>query len=162
MVVSTPSLFSLSLSLPRTGELTNRLASDTAVIQSAVTENVSILARYSLQLIISIGVMFWINARLTAVLLSVFPLISIAAVYYGMNNNNFEIIYVHVHVEHIYIEYIYTNTIVYMYIEYIYTNTIVYMYIEYIYTNTIVYIYIEYFIIVYMYFYIHFILVLCR
>ncbi|XP_019857036.1 PREDICTED: ABC transporter B family member 25-like isoform X2 [Amphimedon queenslandica] len=67
----------------RTGELTNRLASDTAVIQSAVTENVSILARYSLQLIISIGVMFWINARLTAVLLSVFPLISIAAVYYG-------------------------------------------------------------------------------
>ena len=75
--------YSFFFFLHRTGELTNRLASDTAVIQSAVTENVSILARYTLQLVISIGVMFWINARLTAVLLSVFPLISIAAVYYG-------------------------------------------------------------------------------
>ena len=83
IMVSRHTLHTFPVSLSRTGELTNRLASDTAVIQSAVTENVSILARYSLQLIISIGVMFWINARLTAVLLSVFPLITIAAVYYG-------------------------------------------------------------------------------
>lgn len=83
IMVSQHTLHTFLVSLSRTGELTNRLASDTAVIQGAVTENVSILARYSLQLIISIGVMFWINARLTAVLLSVFPLITIAAVYYG-------------------------------------------------------------------------------
>jgi ABC-type multidrug transport system fused ATPase/permease subunit len=61
----------------------NRLASDTTVIQSAVTENVSIMSRYTLQLIISVGIMFWISPRLTAVLLSVIPIIVIGAVYYG-------------------------------------------------------------------------------
>ena len=67
----------------RTGELTNRLASDTAVIQGAVTENVSILARYLLQTLISVGIMFWISAKLTAVLLAVLPIIIIGAVQYG-------------------------------------------------------------------------------
>ena len=67
----------------RTGELTNRLAADTQVVQSAVTENVSILARYTLQMLISIGLMFYISAKLTAVLLSVVPVIAIAAVQYG-------------------------------------------------------------------------------
>lgn len=68
----------------RTGELINRLASDTTVIQSAVTENVSIMSRYLLQLVISVAIMFWINAKLTAVLLSVVPILIIGAVYYGM------------------------------------------------------------------------------
>ena len=65
------------------GELTNRLSADTQVIQSAVTENLSILARYSMQVIISIGLMFYISAKLTAVLLSVVPIIVISAVQYG-------------------------------------------------------------------------------
>lgn len=76
-------ILSLSFSLVRTGELTNRLASDTAVIQSAVTENISIMVRYTLQLVISLGIMFWISAKLTAVLLSVIPIIIIGAVHYG-------------------------------------------------------------------------------
>lgn len=67
----------------RTGELTNRLAADTQVVQSAVTENVSMLARYTLQMLISIGLMFYISAKLTAVLLSVVPVIAIATVQYG-------------------------------------------------------------------------------
>lgn len=67
----------------RTGELTNRLAADTQVVQNAVTENVSMLARYTLQMFISIGLMFYISAKLTAVLLSVVPVIAIAAVQYG-------------------------------------------------------------------------------
>ena len=67
----------------RTGELTNRLASDTTVIQSAVTENISILARYSIQMLSSLCIMFWISAKLTAVLISVVPVIIVGAVQYG-------------------------------------------------------------------------------
>lgn len=68
----------------RIGELTNRLSADTQVIQSAVTENLSMLARYSMQMLISIGLMFYISAKLTAVLLSVVPVIAVSAVQYGM------------------------------------------------------------------------------
>ena len=67
----------------RTGELTNRLASDTQVIQNAVTVNISMLARYTLQMILSIALMFYISPRLTAVLLSIVPIIAVSAVQYG-------------------------------------------------------------------------------
>ena len=70
----------------RTGELTNRLASDTQVIQNAVTVNISMLARYTLQMILSIGLMFYISPRLTAVLLSIVPIIAVSAVQYGECN----------------------------------------------------------------------------
>ncbi len=103
----------------RTGELTNRLAADTQVVQSAVTENLSMLARYTLQMLISLGLMFYINAKLTAVLLSVVPIIAVAAVQYGECfqvipniNLSFMIIVlcfirmeVHVHVSHRYTMY---------------------------------------------------------
>ena len=68
----------------RIGELTNRLSADTQVIQNAVTENLSMLARYTMQMLISIGLMFYISAKLTAVLLSVVPVIAVSAVQYGM------------------------------------------------------------------------------
>ena len=68
---------------PRTGELTSRLGSDSQVVQDMVTNNLSMLARYTLQMIISIGFMFYVSAKLTAVLLSVVPIIAIAAVQYG-------------------------------------------------------------------------------
>jgi ABC-type multidrug transport system fused ATPase/permease subunit len=42
------------------------------------------LARYTMQMLISIGLMFYISAKLTAVLLSVVPVIAISAVQYGM------------------------------------------------------------------------------
>ncbi len=76
-------LYVQQFSSSRTGELTNRLAADTQVVQSAVTENLSMLARYTLQMFISVGLMFYINAKLTAVLLSVVPIIVVAAVQYG-------------------------------------------------------------------------------
>ena len=69
--------------LYRTGELTNRLGSDTTVIKSAVTENISILARYIIQMLSSLGIMFWISAKLTAVLISVVPMVMVGAVQYG-------------------------------------------------------------------------------
>lgn len=53
------------------------------MIQSAVTENLSMLARYTMQMFISIGLMFYISAKLTAVLLSVVPIIAVSAVQYG-------------------------------------------------------------------------------
>ena len=75
--------FKSYVSYTRIGELTNRLSADTQVIQSAVTENLSMLARYTMQMLISIGLMFYISAKLTAVLLSVVPIIAVSAVQYG-------------------------------------------------------------------------------
>ena len=67
----------------RTGELTNRLASDTQVIQNALTVNISMLVRYLVQIIGSLAVMFGLSWRLTLVLLSVVPPVAIGAVWYG-------------------------------------------------------------------------------
>ena len=69
---------------PSTGELTNRLASDTQVVQAAVTNNINTLARFTLQMLISISLMFYISPKLTAVLLSVVPIIAVSAVQYGV------------------------------------------------------------------------------
>ncbi|XP_062594585.1 uncharacterized protein LOC134260056 [Saccostrea cucullata] len=67
----------------RTGELCNRLASDTQVVQNAATVNVSMLVRYTLQMVGSLILMFYLNAALTGVLLAVVPVVSIVAVQYG-------------------------------------------------------------------------------
>eukprot|EP00045_Choanoeca_perplexa_P011532 m.122911 g.122911 ORF g.122911 m.122911 type:complete len:772 (+) comp15664_c0_seq1:104-2419(+) len=72
----------------RTGELTNRLASDTSVIQNAVTVNISMLLRYVLQIIGSLIVMFLLSWKLTLVLLSVVPPVAIGAVFYGKKVKN--------------------------------------------------------------------------
>lgn len=49
----------------RTGELTSRISSDTQVLQNAVTSNMSMLARYALQIIGSVIFMFSLEASLT-------------------------------------------------------------------------------------------------
>eukprot|EP00040_Diaphanoeca_grandis_P023287 m.126459 g.126459 ORF g.126459 m.126459 type:complete len:792 (-) comp29201_c0_seq1:136-2511(-) len=67
----------------RTGELTNRLASDTAVIQNACTVNLSMLARYTVQIVGSLALMFSLSWNLTLVLISVIPGVGIGAVAYG-------------------------------------------------------------------------------
>eukprot|EP00730_Choanoeca_flexa_P006959 TRINITY_DN12253_c0_g1_i1.p1 TRINITY_DN12253_c0_g1~~TRINITY_DN12253_c0_g1_i1.p1 ORF type:complete len:792 (+),score=209.57 TRINITY_DN12253_c0_g1_i1:96-2471(+) len=72
----------------RTGELTNRLASDTSVIQNAVTVNISMLLRYILQILGSLIVMFLLSWKLTLVLLSVVPPVAIGAVFYGKKVKN--------------------------------------------------------------------------
>ncbi|XP_060564267.1 uncharacterized protein LOC132723544 [Ruditapes philippinarum] len=72
----------------RTGELCNRLSSDTQVLQNAVTVNISMLVRNLLQIIGSLVLMFSLNPSLTGVLLSVVPIIAIGAVQYGMFMKN--------------------------------------------------------------------------
>eukprot|EP00058_Branchiostoma_floridae_P020352 XP_002605842.1 hypothetical protein BRAFLDRAFT_84327 [Branchiostoma floridae] len=66
-----------------TGELTNRLASDTGVVQNSVTVNISMLFRYLLQIVGSLSIMFVLSAKLTGVLLSCVPIVSIGAMVYG-------------------------------------------------------------------------------
>ncbi|CAE1292594.1 ABC transporter B family member 1 [Acanthosepion pharaonis] len=67
----------------RTGELTNRLSSDTQVLQNAITVNLSVLLQYLLQITGSLAVMFVLNPALTGVLLGVVPLVSLGAVQYA-------------------------------------------------------------------------------
>lgn len=49
----------------RTGELTSRLSSDTQVLQNAVTVNISSLARYAIQIVGSVILMFTLEPSLT-------------------------------------------------------------------------------------------------
>ncbi|ESP02536.1 hypothetical protein LOTGIDRAFT_171935 [Lottia gigantea] len=67
----------------RTGEICNRLSSDTQVLQNAVTVNMSMLFRYLLQIIGSLVLMFVLNPSLTGVLIAVVPIVSLGAVQYG-------------------------------------------------------------------------------
>lgn len=59
----------------RTGELINRLASDTTVLQNAVTTNISMGLRWVAQVLVSVGMLFVVSWRLTAITLSVLPVI---------------------------------------------------------------------------------------
>jgi ABC transporter fused permease/ATP-binding protein len=67
----------------RTGELTNRLASDTTVIQKAVTVNVSMLLRFVVQALGAVAILAWISWKLTVVMLAVVPLVAVGAGLYG-------------------------------------------------------------------------------
>lgn len=67
----------------RTGELTNRLSSDTQVLQNAVTVNISMLIRFMVQIVGSLLVMFYLEVTLTLVLMAVVPVIVIVARVFG-------------------------------------------------------------------------------
>lgn len=67
----------------RTGELTNRLASDTTVIQNTVTVNVSMGLRHGLMAIGGIGLLFWMSPVLAGVSMAVVPFVAIGAAFYG-------------------------------------------------------------------------------
>jgi len=67
----------------KTGELMNRLSSDTTVIQSAVTVNISMGLRFAAQVIVGLCVIFLYSWKLSLVMLSIVPLISLTAVCYG-------------------------------------------------------------------------------
>ncbi len=67
----------------RTGELTNRLSSDTQVLQNAVTVNISMLLRFILQILGSLIVMFYLEVTLTLVLMVVVPVIVLISKKYG-------------------------------------------------------------------------------
>ncbi|MBN94544.1 MAG: ABC transporter permease [Deltaproteobacteria bacterium] len=67
----------------RTGELCNRLASDTTVLQNAVTVNLSMLLRYGLMGFGSLCILTFTSLRLTLVMLSVVPFVIFGARIYG-------------------------------------------------------------------------------
>ncbi|XP_046944593.1 ATP-binding cassette sub-family B member 10, mitochondrial isoform X1 [Lynx rufus] len=67
----------------RTGELINRLSSDTALLGRSITENLSDGLRAGAQASIGIGMMFYVSPQLATFVLSVVPPISILAVIYG-------------------------------------------------------------------------------
>ncbi|XP_035928294.1 ATP-binding cassette sub-family B member 10, mitochondrial isoform X1 [Halichoerus grypus] len=67
----------------RTGELINRLSSDTALLGRSVTENLSDGLRAGAQASVGIGMMFFVSPNLATFVLSVVPPISILAVIYG-------------------------------------------------------------------------------
>lgn len=67
----------------KTGSLTNRLASDTTVLQKAVTVNVSMGLRFSLSAFGSIAILMYTSWKLTFLMLAVVPVVAIGAGIYG-------------------------------------------------------------------------------
>ena len=67
----------------RTGELINRLASDTTVLQNVVTVNLLTALRFSLQGLGAICILLWTSWKLTLVMLAVVPLVAVVAGFYG-------------------------------------------------------------------------------
>ncbi|MFU8806217.1 MAG: ABC transporter ATP-binding protein [Bradymonadaceae bacterium] len=67
----------------KTGELTSRLASDTQVLQSAVTTNLSMALRYGVQVVGGIIVLLVTSFKLSLVLLLLLPVVFTIAIYYG-------------------------------------------------------------------------------
>jgi subfamily B ATP-binding cassette protein MsbA len=79
-------LISLSFSFfagRRVGELTSRVASDVTVIQSVTTGGTSELLRHGVTLIGGITIITWMNPRLTLLMLTIVPIIIVAAHLYG-------------------------------------------------------------------------------
>lgn len=66
-----------------TGELINRLSSDTALLGHSVTENLSDGLRAVAQASVGVGMMFFVSPSLATFVLSVVPPISVLAVIYG-------------------------------------------------------------------------------
>lgn len=67
----------------KTGELMNRLSSDTAVIQSALSVNISMGLRSMAELCVSIVLLFVTSWRLAAVMMAVVPLLMLMIIVYG-------------------------------------------------------------------------------
>lgn len=67
----------------KTGELMNRLSSDTAVIQNCLSVNVSMGLRAFGQIVVSIVLLFITSWELTLVMMAVVPAIVGIAVFYG-------------------------------------------------------------------------------
>ncbi|MEM6730376.1 MAG: ABC transporter transmembrane domain-containing protein [Myxococcota bacterium] len=67
----------------RTGELVNRLASDTSVVQNAVSVNISMALRNAAQAIGGFALLFYTSVELTIVMLLAVPPIAISAIVFG-------------------------------------------------------------------------------
>ncbi|KYF93964.1 ABC transporter permease [Sorangium cellulosum] len=67
----------------RTGELTSRLASDTTVLQNAVSVHISMALRLGVSVVGGLGFLVYTSPRLTLLMLSVIPPVLLGAVIYG-------------------------------------------------------------------------------
>jgi ABC transporter fused permease/ATP-binding protein len=67
----------------KTGDLTSRLASDTATLQGTVSANISYGLRNFIQMAGGIVLLFYTSPRLTLVILAVVPALAVGAVVYG-------------------------------------------------------------------------------
>jgi ABC-type multidrug transport system fused ATPase/permease subunit len=68
----------------RVGELSNRISSDLSQIQDAISLTLAEFLRGIFTLIIGLGFIFWISAKLALVMLAVVPVIAMLAVFFGM------------------------------------------------------------------------------
>jgi ABC transporter fused permease/ATP-binding protein len=67
----------------KTGELTNRLSSDTTVLQNTVSVNISMALRNAAQALGGILLLFYTSPVLTALMLAIVPAVAVGAVSYG-------------------------------------------------------------------------------
>jgi ABC transporter fused permease/ATP-binding protein len=67
----------------KTGELTNRLASDTGVLQNTVSTNVSMVLRNVATAVGGVALLFYTSPTLTLLMLAVVPAVAVSAVVYG-------------------------------------------------------------------------------
>lgn len=67
----------------RTGELTSRLASDTTVLQNAVTTNISMLLRFGSMGAGALAILVWTSWQLTLVMLAIVPVVAVGMIFYG-------------------------------------------------------------------------------
>ncbi len=67
----------------RTGELLNRLASDTTILQNAVSINISMALRFLASVVGGIAFLVYTSPKLTLLMLAVVPPVALGAVAYG-------------------------------------------------------------------------------
>ncbi|RME73658.1 MAG: ATP-binding cassette domain-containing protein [Chloroflexi bacterium] len=67
----------------RVGEIVSRLTNDVTALQSAVTENLVSLLRQSLNLVGGVFFLFWLDWRLTSLILLGIPLVTLTMVFLG-------------------------------------------------------------------------------
>ncbi|WP_420630913.1 ABC transporter ATP-binding protein [Candidatus Leptofilum sp.] len=67
----------------RTGEVVSRLTNDVSQLQTAVTDNLVALLRQAITLIGAAILLFWLNWRLTLIILTGIPIISLTMVFLG-------------------------------------------------------------------------------
>ncbi|XP_050404463.1 ATP-binding cassette sub-family B member 10, mitochondrial [Patella vulgata] len=67
----------------KTGELINRLSTDTSIVGTSVTMNISAGLRSSAQAIGGLGMMFYVSPKLAAISLAIVPPVAICSIIYG-------------------------------------------------------------------------------
>ncbi len=67
----------------KTGELSNRLASDTTVLQNTVSANISMVLRNLASAVGGVAVLIWMSPKLTALMMAIVPAVALGGVAYG-------------------------------------------------------------------------------